>query len=74
MPRRRVVQNGPAADGLQRREKANHEPIPVFRGDGLRQPQLRVTALAGVQVIPVQQHDLGQQHRRAVVQMDLGVI
>ena len=60
VPGGRIVQDHAAADGLQRRIEPDHEPVSGLGGDGIRQPQLGVAALPGIQGIPVQQHHLGQ--------------
>lgn len=66
MARRRVVKDDAAADGLERRIKADHEAVAALRGDVLGEAELGIGALAGGEGVAVEQHDLGKPRRRAV--------
>ena len=70
MARRRVVKDDAAADGLERRIKADHEAVAALRGDVLGEAELGIGALTGGEGVTVEQHDLGKPRRRAVAEVD----
>ena len=70
MARRRVVKDDAAADGLERRIKADHEAVAALRGDALGEAELGIGALTGGEGVTVEQHDLGKPRRRAVAEVD----